>query len=238
MGLAAVALTALSGGRDALAGAMRYLLATLSGSLAYLLGVALLYHAFGSVDMATLAARMTPVPAAWAALGLMSTGLLLKTALFPLHFWLPPAHASAPSPVSAVLSALVIKASFYILLRLWIMLFGPIAGDGVAALLGGMGAAAILWGSVQALRQTRLKLLVAYSTVAQIGYLFLAFPLAPAAAAWRAAAILALSHALAKSAMFLAAGNLLHFGGHDRIADLIAWCSVCRSAPSPSLWPG
>lgn len=220
MGLAAVALTALSGGQDALAGAMRYLLATLSGSLTYLLGVALLYHAFGSVDIATLAGRITPVPAAWAALALMSVGLVLKTALFPLHFWLPPAHASAPSPVSAVLSALVIKASFYILLRLWIMLFGPFAGGWVTGLLGGMGSAAIVWGSVQALRQTRLKLLVAYSTVAQIGYLFLAFPLAAAATAWNAAAVLALSHALAKSAMFLAAGNLLHFGGHDRIADL------------------
>lgn len=222
LGLAAVSLTALSGGRDALGGAMRYLLATLSGSLAYLLGVALLYHAFGSVDIATLAGRMTPVPAAWAALGLMSVGLILKTALFPLHFWLPPAHASAPSPVSAVLSALVIKASFYILLRLWLTLFGPFAGDAVPALLGLLGAAAIVWGSVQALRQTRLKLLVAYSTVAQIGYLFLAFPLATAAAAtvWNAVAYLVLSHALAKAAMFLAAGNLLHFGGHDRIADL------------------
>lgn len=222
LGLAAVALTALTGDRAALGGAMRYLLATLAGSLAYLLGVALLYHAFGSVDITTLAGRMTPAPAAWAALGLMSVGLILKTALFPLHFWLPPAHASAPSPVSAVLSALVIKASFYILLRLWLTLFGPFAGDGVAALLGLLGSGAIVWGSVQALRQTRLKLLVAYSTVAQIGYLFLAFPLAAAAAvtAWNGAAYLVLSHALAKAAMFLAAGNLLHFGGHDRIADL------------------
>ena len=222
LGLAAVTLTALTGGRAALAGAMRYLLTTLLGSLAYLLGVALLYHAYGSVDIATLAGRMTPVPAAWTALGLMSAGLILKTALFPLHFWLPPAHASAPSPVSAVLSALVIKASFYILLRLWLTVFGPLAGNGVTALLGLLGAAAVLWGSVQALRQTRLKLLVAYSTVAQIGYLFLAFPLAVTATvtAWNAAAYLALSHALAKAAMFLAAGNLLHFGGHDRIADL------------------
>ena len=222
LGLAAVSLTALTGGRAALGGAMRYLLATLLGSLAYLLGVALLYHAFGSVDIATLAGRITPTPVAWTALGLMSAGLILKTALFPLHFWLPPAHASAPSPVSAVLSALVIKASFYILLRLWLTLFGPLGSDGVAALLGVLGAAAVLWGSVQALRQTRLKLLVAYSTVAQIGYLFLAFPLAAAATvtAWNAAAYLVLSHALAKAAMFLAAGNLLHFGGHDRIADL------------------
>lgn len=222
LGLAAVSLTALTGDRAALDGAMRYLLATLAGSLAYLLGVTLLYHAFGSVDIGILTARIAPVPAAWAALGLMSAGLILKTALFPLHFWLPSAHASAPSPVSAVLSALVVKASFYIFLRLWLTLFGPLAGHGFAALLGLMGAAAVLWGSVKALRQHRLKLLVAYSTVAQIGYLFMAFPLAggTAAKAWHAAAYLTLSHALSKAAMFLAAGNLLHFGGHDRIADL------------------
>ena len=120
VGLAAVALTALPGGRDALSGAMRYLLATLLGSLAYLFGVALLYHGFGSVDIAILAMRVEASPVVWAALGLMGAGLLLKTALFPLHFWLPPAHASAPAPVSALLSALVVKASFYILLRLWL----------------------------------------------------------------------------------------------------------------------
>jgi len=221
MGLAAVALAALPGGRDALSGAMRYLLATLLGSIAYLFGVALLYHRFGSVDIAVLASRVEPSPAVWAALGLISAGLLLKTALFPLHFWLPPAHASAPAPVSALLSALVVKASFYILLRLWLTIFGPL-GTGVDLLFGLLGAAAVLWGSLQALRQTRLKLLIAYSTVAQIGYLFLAFPLGTVAGAtaWEAAAYLALSHALAKAAMFLAAGNLLHFAGHDCITNL------------------
>lgn len=223
MGLAAVALAALTGSADALGGAMRYLLVSLLGSLAYLLGVTLLYHGFGSVDIAILAERVSVSPPVWAALGLMGAGLLLKTALFPLHFWLPPAHASAPAPVSALLSALVVKASFYILLRLWLTLFGPLlGGEGIDALLGLLGAAAVLWGSLQALCQTRLKLLVAYSTVAQVGYLFLAFPLAAAAGvtAWSAAAYLALSHALAKAAMFLAAGNLLRFGGHDRIAEL------------------
>ncbi|MGM8898400.1 MULTISPECIES: complex I subunit 5 family protein [unclassified Psychrobacter] len=220
MGLAAVALTALSGSRDALSGAMRYLLATMAGSITYLLGVVLLYHTFGSVDIFILAERITPEPAAWAALVLMIVGLVLKTALFPLHFWLPPAHASAPSPVSAVLSSLLVKASFYILVRLWVSIFDPMSGDVVAELLGMMGAVAILWGSVQALRQTHLKLLVAYSTVAQIGYLFLVFPLAASPRAWSAVAILILSHALAKSAMFLAAGNLFRFGGHDRILDL------------------
>lgn len=221
VGLSAVTLTALQGGRDALTGAMRYLLATLLGSLLYLLGVALLYHGFGTVDLGLLSERVMPSPVAWAALGLMSTGLILKTALFPLHFWLPPAHASAPAPVSAVLSALVVKASFYILLRLWLEVFSNISGS-VAGLFGLLGAGAVLWGSLQALRQTRVKLLVAYSTVAQIGYLFLAYPLASGmgVTAWSAMAYLALSHALAKAAMFLAAGNLMHFGGHDRIADL------------------
>ncbi len=225
MGLAAVALAALSGDRDALSGAMRYLLAALLGSLSYLLGVALLYHSFGSVDIAILADRVDSSPSVWAALGLITAGLALKTALFPLHFWLPPAHASATAPVSALLSALVVKASFYILLRLWLTIFGPLVsenGEGVETLLGLLGATAVLWGSLQALRQTRLKLLIAYSTVAQIGYLFLAFPLAANAGitAWNAVAYLALSHALAKAAMFMAAGNLLRFGGHDRIADL------------------
>jgi multicomponent Na+:H+ antiporter subunit D len=218
MGLAAVALVALAGGADALIGAMRYLLVTLLGSLAYLLGVALLYHGFGSVDIAILAQRVEPSPAAWAAVGLMSAGLLLKTALFPLHFWLPPAHASAPAPVSALLSALVVKASFYILLRLWLEIF-PLSHSALGQLLGLLGAAAVLWGGLQALRQTRLKMLIAYSTVAQLGYLFLAFPLGTVIA-WKGALYLLLSHALAKAAMFMAAGNILRFGGHDRIADL------------------
>lgn len=218
LGLAAVALVALAGGAEALTGAMRYLLVSLLGSLAYLLGVALLYHSYGSVDIAILAQRVEPSPAVWAAVGLMSAGLLLKTALFPLHFWLPPAHASAPVPVSALLSALVVKASFYILLRLWLEVFPP-TNAALGQLLGLLGAAAVLWGGLQALRQTRLKMLIAYSTVAQLGYLFLAFPLGTSIA-WKGALYLLLSHAVAKAAMFMAAGNILRFGGHDRIADL------------------
>lgn len=220
--LSAVALTALQGGKDALAGAMRYLLATLFGSLAFLLGVVLLYHGFATVDIPMLADRIQAIPVTWAALGFMVAGLALKASLFPMHFWLPPAHASASAPVSALLSALVVKAAVYILIRLWLELFAPLAIGTTDLLLGTLGALAVLWGSLQALRQTRLKLLIAYSTVAQIGYFFLAFPLAASAGSkvWNAVIYLIISHALAKSAMFLAAGNLLRFTGHDRIVDL------------------
>lgn len=220
LGLSAVALVALTGSGPALWGAMRYLLVSLLGSLAYLLGVALLYHAYGTVDLALLGERADGGLILAVPLGAMIAGLLLKTGLFPFHVWLPPAHGSARAPVSALLSGLVVKASFYLLLRLWFT-FVP-EGQGVPLLLGSLGAAAVFWGSVQALRQKRLKLLVAYSTVAQLGYLFIAFPLAglDPALAWGGSIYLALSHALAKGAMFLAAGSIMTQGGHDEIAEL------------------
>lgn len=222
LGVAAVTLVTLAGKSDALTGAMRYLLVSLLGSLAYLLAVALLYGAYGTLDIWQLGELVAPTPAVWMATGLIVAGLLIKTALFPLHFWLPPAHAAAPAPVSALLSALVVKASFYLMLRFWLEFF-PTTSPGFGQLLGILGALAILWGSIQALRQVRLKLLVAYSTVAQLGYLFLAFPLASTAAAavaWNGTVLFILSHALAKTAMFLAAGNIQRSVGHDRIAEL------------------
>jgi multicomponent Na+:H+ antiporter subunit D len=220
LGLSAVALVALTGSGPALWGAMRYLLVSLLGSLSYLLGVALLYHAYGTVDLVLLGERAAGGLSLAVPLGAMIAGLLLKTGLFPFHVWLPPAHGSARAPVSALLSGLVVKASFYLLLRLWFT-FTP-EGEGLPLLLGSLGAAAVFWGSVQALRQTRLKLLVAYSTVAQLGYLFIAFPLAglDPALAWGGSIYLALSHALAKGAMFLAAGSIMTQGGHDEIAEL------------------
>ncbi len=142
----------------------------------------------------------------------MTAGLLAKTALFPLHLWLPPAHAGAPAPASTVLSALVVKGSFFVLVRLWFDV-GPGQRRG-AQLLAFLGAGAIFFGNVLALRQARLKLLIAYSTVAQIGYLFLMFPLAFGAASTAADGATALSgglmqvisHATAKAAMFMSAG--------------------------------
>jgi formate hydrogenlyase subunit 3/multisubunit Na+/H+ antiporter MnhD subunit len=226
LGFAAVSLTALGGSAAALTGAIRYLLVSLLGSLAYLLGVALIYHACGTVDIALVAERIAAAPTITTntALGVMFAGLMLKTALFPLHFWLPPAHGSAVAPVSAALSALVIKASFYLLLRLWLAVVGGDLGSGqwLAELLGMLGAAAVVWGSVLALKQARLKLLMAYSTVAQVGYFFMAFPLAAAGngAVWTGALYLLLAHGLAKAAMFLSAGNLMRFGRHDRIDEL------------------
>lgn len=231
LGLTAVALVNLAGSRDALTAGMRYLLTSLLGSLLYLLGVAMIYAAFATLDMQALSTHLTVNLAAQVALACILAGLALKTALFPLHFWLPPAHANAPAPVSVVLSALVVKASFYLVLRLWLFVFPAALTLGLGQLLGIMGSAAIVWGSLLALRQQRLKLLVAYSTVAQIGYLFLLFPMLTTAAgvmAWNGGVYHALSHAFAKGAMFMAAGTIMRILGHDRINEM---AGVSRQAP-------
>lgn len=222
VGLASVGLVAGGGGAAQVAAALRYLFATLLGSGAYLMGVALVYGAYGTVSLEALAplAGAGAPRAVWIAAALMLAGLMLKTALFPLHFWLPAAHASAPTPTSALLSALVVKASFYLILRLWLGPFAALA-DAIAWLPALLGAAAILWGSVMALRAPRLKMLVAYSTVAQLGYLFLVFPLlAPEGTALAAGVMHAVSHGLAKAAMFAAAGVLIHVTGHDNVSDV------------------
>jgi multicomponent Na+:H+ antiporter subunit D len=216
--LAAVATVALDGRTATLAAAMRYMLFALFGSLAFLGGTALMYGAYGTLDMLLLAERVDSRPALWAAAALMTTGLFAKIAIFPFHAWLPPAHAGAPAPASALLSALVVKAGFYILFRFWFDVLPPFPP--LALLLGIMGASAVLYGAAMAIRQRRLKLIVAYSTVAQLGYLFLVFPLSAEAMAWNGAVFHALAHGLAKASMFLAAGAMMLAAGNDRIDNM------------------
>ncbi len=236
--LSAVALVAL-GGPAALPSAMRYLLAAVLGSLFYLLSVAVLYWSQGTLDLSSLGRTLTPGWPATAAITLATLGLFLKTAVFPFHFWLPSAHANAPAPASAILSGLVVKASYYLLLRLWIDVFRDVVSFEAGAVLGVLGAGAIVWGSLQAMLAPRLKLLIAYSTVAQLGYLFLVFPLVLSAGAgitaWQGGILYGVSHACAKAALFMAAGAILHALGHDRVADL---AGLADRLPAPLLTIG
>jgi multicomponent Na+:H+ antiporter subunit D len=225
---AAVPLVCLKGSAATIKAALRYMLFALLGSVLYLLGTVLIYGAYGTLDIVLLSDRVRPEPVAWIAAALMTMGLLAKTALFPLHLWLPPAHAGAPAPGSAVLSALVVKGSFFLIVRLWFDAMPGLLNVAAAQLLATLGAGAILFGSVLALRQQRLKLLIAYSTIAQIGYLFFLFPLAAdlaanepsSSVAWTGGWLQLFSHAFAKAAMFMAAGLIAEALGHDRIAGL------------------
>ncbi|RKZ69012.1 MAG: oxidoreductase [Candidatus Parabeggiatoa sp. nov. 3] len=226
--LAAVSLISLKGRAIALQASMRYLLVALFATSIYLLGLALLYGAVGTLDIKSLALELEANPTTLIAIVLIVIGLLIKTALFPFHFWLPATYAAASAPVSALLSALVLKGTFYILLRLGFEVFPIEWFPTLGQLLGLLGAIAILWGSWQAWQQEHLNRLIAYSIIAQVGYFFLLFPLASnmidappwGLMAWKGGILLALSHALAISAMFMASGNLLLRLGTDRLDHL------------------
>ena len=219
--LSAVALVALTGDTDAVTGAMRYLLINLLGSLSFLLGAALLYGEFGVLDLQLLGELADDGPTVRMAAALMLGGLLMKAAVFPLHVWLATAHASAPAPVSGMLSGMVVAAMFYLILRLWLLIFAPLGTPALAVLLGLLGSVALLWGSLQALRAPRLKIVAAYSTVAQMGYIALAFPiLILQPAAWPVVVFFALAHGLAKAAVLMGAGTLQKAAGHDRMNAL------------------
>jgi multicomponent Na+:H+ antiporter subunit D len=233
--LAGVALVA-AGGTAALEAQLRYLLQATLGSMLYLMGVALIYAERGALDIALAAGGAPTLPLLLAAL-LLTAGLLIKTAVWPLHVWLPPAHGAAPPPVSALLSGLVVKASLYLVIRLWFELFASVLPPPAWWLLGYLGAGAVLWGSLLALRQERLKLMIAYSTVAQLGYMLFVFPLAGAGgggalAAWQGSLLQLLAHAIAKAAMFLAAGALIAGQGGDSRG---AMAGATRRMPMPMM---
>lgn len=222
LSLCAVALVSLAGPR-AYRPALDYLLLSLGGSLLYLLGVALCYGAYGVLDVPTLAAQAEASVTLRVALLLMSVGLMLKAALWPLHLWLPPAHAGAPTAVSALLSALVVKGPIYILWLLWTELAPAELGHEVGPLFALAGVLALISGGWSALRAPRLKTLVAYSTVAQLGYALLGLGLLLRwqeprleAALW----LFVLAHGLAKVSIFLAAGELQDTLGSRRVHAL------------------
>lgn len=220
--LAAVALVALAGS-ESWRPALHYLLLSLVGSLFYLLGVALLYGRYGVLDIPLLATMTVNDELTRLALVTMTLGLMLKGALWPLHLWLPSAHANAPTAVSALLSGVVVKGPLFVLWTLWAEL-APLemyahAGLGLAL----AGVLALLWGGWQSLRAPQLKVVVAYSTVAQLGYAMMALGLL---LLWNmprlhiALWLFVLAHGLAKVSMFLAAGEMQETLGSRRVAAL------------------
>src|SRR6056297_2715650 len=181
------ALVAVAGGRIAPLAAFKYLLAGAVSSALVLFCIGVLHALTGSLNMADVALRLAEIdsrgPVVLALAGL-SAGFMLKAALFPLHLWLPDAHAAAPCPVSAVLSALVVKIGIIGLLRTHAV-FAGVEGLPMAAfgqVLAWLGALAIVAGALFALFQDDIKLMLAYSTVSNIGYIALGLGLANHAA--------------------------------------------------------
>ncbi len=221
-----VGLIALGDQAESYRSALRYLNAVLLGTLSFLIGIILLYGIYGTVSLVSLEQQIQWTRLTGIAFALMTAGLVYRAALFPLHSWLPPAHGSSHAPLSALLSALVTKASFYILARLWLDWGQVVASPVLAQGLGVLGCFAILWGGWMACRQSELKMLVAYSSVNQVGYFFLLFPMIIGVSyevsllVTQGVMLQVISHALAKAALFMAAGNLVLALGSKEIQHL------------------
>lgn len=222
LGMVAVALVTLSG-EKAMRPALQYLLFSLFASLCYLLGVALIYAAYGALDIVLLQGQLHADGLTAAALILISLGLMLKAAWWPGHLWLPAAHAAAPAPVSALLSALVVKGPIFILVLVWTKLAPAPFLTLAATMFFVCAIGALLYGGIAALRTPYSKALVAYSTVAQLGYAMLALGLLLhfnlpefSAALW----LWVMAHALAKAACFLSIGEMQQSLGVKKVRQL------------------
>lgn len=202
--------------RASLEAGVKYLVQSAAGSVMILLGIALVLAQAGTLDLEELGARLVTADSnlLFAALALFVIGFGVKAALVPLHTWLPDAHAHAPSGISAMLSGVVIEAGLIAMLRVMLPLIPHLQGQGnrVAVLFLVFGAINLLAGNLLALRQTEVKRLLAFSSVAQVGYIVFGLGIT----FWSGQGVGAqgaffhlLNHGLMKGLAFLAAGALL-----------------------------
>lgn len=210
----------ISLGRDrrALTASFQYLIMGTIGATFILIGVGLLYMVTGTLNMLDLAARLGPLAESrtvQAAFAFIAVGASLKLALFPLHLWLPNAYAYAPSIASAFLAATATKVAVYVMLRFFFTIFGVDFSFQVMPLgivLAVLAIFAIFAGSAVAIYQDNVKRLLAYSSVAQIGYMILGISFATSTGL--TATILHLfNHAMMKGGLFLALAAVFYRTG-------------------------
>ncbi len=224
--ISACAIISIKADRACLEASFKYLILSAMGTGCFLLGVAMLYMVTGHlnydlVNKALPAAVELYPNNMFAASALFIVAFGTKAALFPLHVWLPDAHASAPSPSSAMLSGLVIKIYAFALFLMFYQLFPrplleSIPLNEIVLWLASMG---IMFGSIFAMVQVDLKKMLAYSSIGQIGYVFLGIGLDDTIAATGGFYHL-LVHAVMKSMLFMAAGVIIYSTGIRQIKQL------------------
>lgn len=209
--IASYALVALGAKRDrrALSAAFTYLVMGSIGATFFVIGVGLAYMMTGTLNMMDLAARLPDIAAnrtVAVSFAFIIVGLGLKIAMFPLHLWLPNAYTYAPSPVATLLAATSTKVAAYLLLRFLFTVYGLDIGFETVVLtwvVMPLAIAGMVVGSLIAIGQDDVKRLLAYSSIAQIGYILLGMSLATHEGI-QAAALHIFNHGLMKGALFLA----------------------------------
>jgi len=219
--VASYALVAFGREHEELEAAFKYLMLSAVASAAILLAVAVLFGMTGGVSFAVVSAGLRALDAK-AAVGLVTAlflfGFGLKAALIPFHAWLPDAHPSAPAPISAILSGLLIKVSgVYAMTRVFFGVFG--LTPALSQVLMWMGAVSIVVAALLALGQKDMKRMLAYSSISQVGYVVLGIgigtPLGIAGGLFHL-----LNHAVAKSLLFLNSGSVQQATGTRNLDEM------------------
>ena len=212
--LSMYALIGMGTDRRALTASFQYLIVGTIGATFFVIGIGLLYMMTGTLNMADLAERLQPVMhkrTVLAAFAFLTVGLSLKLALFPLHLWLPNAYTYAPSVVTAFVAATATKVSVYVFLRFFYGIFGREYAFDTLHLeyfLVPLGLAGVFVASTVAVFQTNLKRLLAYSSIAQVGYMVVGIGLV-SVTGLTATLVHLFNHAVMKGALFLALGCIV-----------------------------
>ena len=237
--LSSYALISLGRHRRALTATFQYLILGTIGATFILIGIGLMYQMTGTLNMADMAERLrdvTGVRTVLVAFAFLSVGLALKMALFPLHLWLPNAYAFAPSAVTAFIAATSTKVSVYVLLRFVFSVFGVgFAFDtlGLDRILLPLALVGIFVASTVAIFQQNVKRMLAYSSVAQVGYMVLGISFA-SVNGLTASIVHMFNHALMKGGLFMAMGCIAFRLGS---VDLDRMRGVGRTMPvTMALW--
>ncbi len=223
--LATYMLLAFGSDRRALTASFRYLIMGSVGASFILIGIGFLYAATGALNMVDLAQRIPDAEsqrAVLVAFSFLTIGLMIKAAVFPLHGWLANAYQHAPIAVTAFLAGTATKVSLYVLLRFFFSIFGPNYSFGAMLLNVVLLPAAIvgfLLLSLVAIFQTDLRRMLAYSSVAQIGYIVAAFCLATQSGL-TAGIVHIINHGIIKTALFMSVGCIIYRVGHAHIGSL------------------
>lgn len=222
--LSSYALISLGRQRQALTSAYQYLIMGTLGATFFLIGVGLIYSVTGTLNMMDMAQRLpevTNLKTVHTGFAFIMIGFALKLALFPLHLWLPNAYTYAPTVISVFLAATATKVALYVMLRVLFTVFPAdfISATPTSDLFILSGIAAILSASVYAIYQVDVKRLLAYSSVAQIGYMALGIGMASAMGV-TASIIHLFNHALMKGALFMAIGAIIYRIGACRMDNI------------------
>lgn len=233
--LATYTLIALGRHRRALLSAYQYLIMGTIGATFYIIGVGLLYVVTGTLNFVDLASRIGPAMTDYsrpiiAALAFMTVGISLKLALFPLHNWLPNAYAYAPSFATAFLAGTATKAAIYLLIRIFFSIFAvaiPFRSLPVTEIVLILSLAAMFVASFAAIFEGNAKRMLAYSSVAQIGYITLGIALANKMGL-AGSLVHVFNHAIMKTALFFALGAIVYRTG---IASMASLAGIGRKMP-------